>query len=82
MELMEAICGRRAVRSYTEEFISLETLKRLVDAAIQAPSAINAQPWHFTIIRNQAALGPNFACGQIAYAAHDCSRWADAGASR
>lgn len=56
MELMEAIRGRRAVRSYTEESISLETLKRLVDAAIQAPSAINAQPWHFTIIRNQAAL--------------------------
>ena len=42
MELMEAIRGRRAVRSYTEESIPLETLKRLVDAAIQAPSAVNA----------------------------------------
>jgi nitroreductase len=56
MELMEAIRGRRAVRSYTGVALASETLKRLVDAAIQAPSAINAQPWHFTVIRNQASL--------------------------
>lgn len=56
MELMEAIRGRRAVRSYSQAPVGQETLKRLVDAAILAPSAINAQPWHFTVIRNQASL--------------------------
>lgn len=56
MEVMEAIRGRRAVRSYTQTQVTTEVVKRLVDAAIQAPSAINAQPWHFTIIRNQASL--------------------------
>lgn len=56
MELMEAIRGRRAVRNYASSPIAQETLKKLVDAAIQAPSAINAQPWHFTVVRNAASL--------------------------
>lgn len=56
MELMDAIRGRRAVRSYSDTAVMTETIKRLVEAAIQAPSAINAQPWHFTIIRNGASL--------------------------
>lgn len=56
MELMAAIRERRAVRSYSDAPVEIETIKRLVDAAVMAPSAINAQPWHFTIIRNTASL--------------------------
>lgn len=56
MEVMEAIRGRRAIRSYTSDPVPPEQLKKLIDAAIQAPSAVNTQPWHFTVIRNGALL--------------------------
>jgi nitroreductase len=56
MDVMEAIYGRRATRDFTTAPVAAEILKKLVDAAIQAPSAFNAQPWHFTIIRNPALL--------------------------
>ena len=56
MELRDALYGRRAIRHFTAEAVARPALERLVDAAIQAPSAVNAQPWQFTIIRNTALL--------------------------
>lgn len=56
MELNEAIAGRRTVREYTSEGVDEQTLKRLIEAAVQAPSAVNEQPWAFTVIRDRAAL--------------------------
>ncbi|MFG1420527.1 nitroreductase family protein [Roseixanthobacter liquoris] len=56
MELTEAIHGRRATRAFTRESVATPLLERLVDAALQAPSAFNAQPWDFTIIRDRALL--------------------------
>ena len=56
MDVMQAIEKRRAIRNYTPEAVPSEQLTRLVDAAIQAPSANNAQPWHFTIIRDTELL--------------------------
>lgn len=49
MELTKAIYGRRAIRTFKQVSVSRETLKHLVDAAIQAPSAMNEQPWCFYI---------------------------------
>ena len=57
MELREAIYGRRATRQFTPAPIARPILERLIDAAIQAPSAVNSQPWHFTVIRSGALLG-------------------------
>jgi len=56
MELMEAIFGRRATRAFTAEPVDRPVLERLVEAAIQAPSAINEQPWDFTVVRNKPLL--------------------------
>jgi len=56
MEVFEAIRGRRSVREFKPESVSHDLLNQLVDAAALAPSAINEQPWHFTIVTNQAAL--------------------------
>jgi nitroreductase len=56
MGVTEAIYERRAIRNFTTAPVSADILKKLVDAAIQAPSAFNAQPWHFTIIRNLGLL--------------------------
>jgi nitroreductase len=56
MDLKEAIYTRRAVRQYTDQPVDEKMLRELVDAAIQAPSAVNQQPWTFCIVRDRALL--------------------------
>jgi nitroreductase len=50
MEAIEAILTRRSVRHYNGKPISEEIIKKLIIAAMSAPSAGNQQPWHFIII--------------------------------
>ena len=56
MDLKEAIYTRRAVREFTDEPVDEKTLRQLVDAAVQAPSAVNQQPWSFCVVRDKALL--------------------------
>jgi len=56
MDLKEAIYSRRATRAFTADPIDNKTLRALIDAAIQAPSAVNAQPWAFCVVRDKALL--------------------------
>ena len=56
MNVREVIYGRRAVREFTSEPVDEGLLRQLIDAAIQAPSAVNQQPWLFTIVRNKELL--------------------------
>jgi len=45
MEVTEAIRKPRSVRSFTAQAVEEAGVRALIDAAIQAPSAPNAQPW-------------------------------------
>jgi nitroreductase len=56
MDIREAIYGRRAVREFTAEPVDEAALRWLIDAAVQAPSAVNQQPWLFTVIRDSELL--------------------------
>jgi nitroreductase len=56
MDINEAIVGRRTVREYTNEPVDEGTIRRLIEAAVHAPSAVNQQPWTFTVVRDQSAL--------------------------
>ena len=56
MELMEAIYKRRSVRFFTEEQVDKDTIDKLINAAIQAPSAMNGQPWAFSVIQDKALM--------------------------
>ena len=56
MDLNKAITGRRAVREYTGQAVDDRTIRLLIDAAVQAPSAVNQQPWMFTVVRDQSLL--------------------------
>jgi nitroreductase len=56
MNLDKAIYGRRAVREYSRDVVDEHTIRSLIEAAIQAPSAINQQPWGFTVVRNRQLL--------------------------
>lgn len=54
MDVLEAIRGRRSIRSFTGNDIDSETLMALLEAAIRAPSAGNRQPWEFVLVQSQA----------------------------
>jgi len=56
MELLDAIYSRRAVRAYKKDEVDEAQLRALIDAAIQAPSAVNRQPWCFSVVRDRALL--------------------------
>jgi nitroreductase len=56
MDLEHALRLRRSVRVYSAEPLGGALLRRLIDAAIQAPSAVNEQPWLFSVVRDPAVL--------------------------
>jgi nitroreductase len=62
MDATEAIRTRRSIRAYTDQDVSDELVRHLLEAAMMAPSAGNEQPWHFVVIRDRATLDeiPNF----------------------
>jgi nitroreductase len=55
-DLVEAaikiIQDRRSVRQYSDEPVSEEHLEMILEAARQAPSGENAQPWRFIIVKD------------------------------
>ncbi|HYL56473.1 MAG TPA: nitroreductase family protein [Gemmatimonadales bacterium] len=66
---LDAIYHRRAVRSYTPEKLDESTIRRLLETAVQAPTAMHLEPWAFVVIQDVALLArlsdphPNFSNG-------------------
>ncbi|WP_207867453.1 nitroreductase [Pseudomonas sp. 58(2021)] len=56
MNIDQAISGRHSTREYTTQAVDEEVIVRLIHAASLAPSAMNRQPWRFTVVRDQALL--------------------------
>lgn len=53
MDIFTAIRERRSCRSYLPEPIGQETMDKLLEAAIWAPSPANNQPWEFVVITSE-----------------------------
>jgi nitroreductase len=53
---MDAIYKRRAMRLFQKTPVGEDLLRKLLDAAVQAPSARNLQPWAFVIIEGTNVL--------------------------
>lgn len=51
--VIEAIKSRRAIRSYEDKQVPDSALQTILEAAIYAPTAINVQPWKFTLVTNK-----------------------------
>jgi len=56
MNTIEAIRTRRSARQYTDQAISPESIKQLLQAAMSAPSAGNGQPWQFVVVDDRETL--------------------------
>ena len=50
MELIEAIEGRKSTRALKPDPVPKEIIENILQLAVKAPSAINLQPWEFTVV--------------------------------
>ena len=56
MDIIEALETRRSVRSFTDEPIGDDVLKKLLVIGTKAPSASNSQPWSFGILQGKERI--------------------------
>ncbi len=52
MDVFKAIEDRRSIRAFTDKPVTDKDVIRILDAARQAPSAGNLQPWEFIVVRD------------------------------
>ena len=53
---IETIMTRTSIRSYTDRVVSDDTVEMLLRAGMAAPTAVNAQPWHFVVVNERTKL--------------------------
>jgi nitroreductase len=51
MNTFDAIASRRSIRKFQDKQVSDEIIRRILGAAILAPSGKNRQPWRFIVIK-------------------------------
>lgn len=56
MKLKDAIMNRQSIRHYKEGMVAHNDILEMISAAGKAPSAKNAQNWHFIIIKNREIM--------------------------
>ncbi|MBC2580479.1 nitroreductase [Clostridium sp. DJ247] len=55
-ETLNTLLNRRSIRAYKQDQIKDEDLQTILKAGLFAPSAMNQQSWHFTVIQNEETL--------------------------
>jgi nitroreductase len=50
MDLIEAIKQRKSIRAFSKKQVPLELIEEIIGISLNAPSAINLQPWDFYIV--------------------------------
>lgn len=56
MDVQKAIMDRRSTRGFDGAPLTDAEIKTLADAALQSPSAMNRQPWHFAFVKDASLL--------------------------
>jgi len=50
MDVIEAVKKRKSIRGYKSDPVPKEVLEQILELASRAPSAMNTQPWEFTLL--------------------------------
>ncbi len=53
MNVLEAIVKRRSIRKYQDKAVPEESLRKILECGVLAPSAGNRQPWVFYVVKNR-----------------------------
>jgi len=56
MDTYDAIMKRRSVRRYTDKAVDDQTVEKIMQAAMYAPSAVNFQPWYYVVIKSREKM--------------------------
>ena len=56
METIKALMTRRSIRAWTSEPVSAAKRKTILEAAMNAPSAADARPWHFVTMDDPVTI--------------------------
>jgi len=71
MDTLTAIHTRRSIRKYEDRPVPDDLVRQVLAAAMMAPSARNAQPWHFIVIDDPQVLAKASRINPHAYMAAD-----------
>ena len=63
MSILETICARRSIKTFTDRRISREEIESLLEAAVQAPNHRMTEPWRFYVLGPEARRGYGAALG-------------------
>ncbi len=55
-ETIKTILNRRSIRTFLPDQIKESELKEIIGSGLYAPSAMNLQPWHFTVVQNSELI--------------------------
>ena len=55
-EVINAIMNRKCIRAFTDEPIAPELIETILKCGIRAPSAMNTQPWHFSVLKSRRVM--------------------------
>jgi nitroreductase len=53
MDILPEIVNRKSIRSFKNQPVDKEALKRILEAGLRAPSAKNRQEWRFIVIQKE-----------------------------
>lgn len=71
MEFSDVVLGRRAVRSYKSDVVPAALIEQLIGLAVQAPSAMNHQPWAFAATNDARRIEEFAGLAKEYYLAHE-----------
>jgi nitroreductase len=55
-ETLQVIKNRRSIRKFKPEQIPYPVLQEILECALYAPSAMNQQKWHFTVVQDKDSI--------------------------
>ncbi len=88
LDIIEAITQRKSIRDFKNDQIPQPVIRDLLDIACRAPSAMNIQPWEFTVIANdvldeiKSAIIEKWQAGEILHSEHSVVGWPSEGVHR
>ena len=53
MDIIEAVRKRKSIRGYKPDPVPKQVLEQILELASHAPSAMNTQPWEFTVLTGE-----------------------------
>jgi nitroreductase len=88
MDIIDAIKKRKSIRDFKDDQIPQTVIREILDIACRAPSAMNTQPWEFTVIANDVlneikrVIIEKFNAGEKPHSEHSFVGWPAEGIHR